>query len=114
MDYLKISNNVSNTSLLIVAKFQINSVIIFEVIKKSFMPDVRDIPPDSHTPYCYFPLYRVITVIVWERQTTQQPAIRFHGFHELGSIRESKSLRIFEKGYPRNLISAKVNAHTKI
>jgi len=35
---LKISNNVSYTYLIIVATFQINSIIIFEVNKKSLMP----------------------------------------------------------------------------
>jgi len=34
---VKISNNVSYTYLIIFGKFQINSVIIFEVIQKSFM-----------------------------------------------------------------------------
>jgi len=35
---LKISNNVSHTYLIIVAKFQINSTIIFKVTKTSLMP----------------------------------------------------------------------------
>jgi len=37
-NYFKISNNVSYTYLIIFAKFQSNSIIIFEVIIKSFMP----------------------------------------------------------------------------
>jgi len=42
---LKISNNVSDTYLIIVAKFQINSIIIFEIIKKVYAVGLLAPPP---------------------------------------------------------------------
>jgi len=37
-NYLNISNNVSYSYIIIVTKFQIHSIIIFQVIKKCLMP----------------------------------------------------------------------------
>jgi len=45
--FKKFSNNVSYTYLIIVARFQFNSIIIFEVIKKSLMPRLALLPPPA-------------------------------------------------------------------